>query len=155
MNYHMEKRVTLQRITKENEEQCIRLQPREDQLALVASNADSLIHATKEVTSRPYGIYAGVDMVGFVLFDNEMYTDGYYWILRFMIDRQYQGQGYGKSAIQEIVHMLQERSDCKQIRVSHVPHNIAANTLYKHCGFEETGEREDNGDIILSYRIRE
>jgi diamine N-acetyltransferase len=155
MDHNMENRVTLRPITQENESECIRLQPREDQLKLVASNADSLIHATKEVTSRPYGIYAGNDMVGFILFDNEMYTDGHYWILRFMIDGKHQGQGYGKRAIQEVIHMLQERSDCRQIRVSHVPHNVAANALYKRCGFQETGEFEDNGDIILSYQVRE
>jgi diamine N-acetyltransferase len=94
-------------------------------------------------------------MVGFILFDNEMYTDGHYWILRFMMDGKHQGKGYGKRAIQEVIHMLQERSDCRQIRVSHVPHNVAANALYKRCDFQETGEFEDNGDIILSYRVRE
>ncbi|CAM4350805.1 GNAT family N-acetyltransferase [Paenibacillus xylanexedens] len=146
--------VTLQPITKENELMCIYLKPREDQLDLVASNADSLIHATKEITSKPYGILAEDQMVGFILFDNEIYNDGYYWILRFMIDEKYQGKGYGKLAIQEVIRMLQERSDCQQIRVSHVPHNIAANALYKRCGFQETGEFEDNGDIILSYQVR-
>ncbi|MGO4732434.1 GNAT family N-acetyltransferase [Paenibacillus sp. 2KB_22] len=146
--------VTLQPITKENELECIRLKPREDQLELVASNADSLIHATKEITSKPYGIFAENQMVGFILFDNEIYNDGYYWILRFMVDEKYQGKGYGKLAIQEVIRMLQERSDCQQIRVSHVPHNIAANALYKRCGFQDTGELEDNGDIILSYQVR-
>jgi len=62
MRDNMGKQVTLQPITQENESECIRLQPREDQLTLVASNADSLIHATKEVTSKPHGIYAGNEM---------------------------------------------------------------------------------------------
>ncbi|WKL03423.1 GNAT family N-acetyltransferase [Paenibacillus amylolyticus] len=92
---------------------------------MVASNADSLIHATKEITSKPYGIFAEDQMVGFILFDNEIYNDGYYWILRFMMDEKYQGKGYGKLAIQEVIRMLQDRSDCQQIRVSHVPHNLA------------------------------
>ncbi len=70
--------VTLQPVTKENELECINLKPREDQLDLVASNADSLIHATKEITSKPYGILAEDQMVGFILFDNEIYNDGYY-----------------------------------------------------------------------------
>lgn len=148
------KQVTLQVITKENELECIHLKPREDQLDLVASNADSLIHATKEITSKPYGIFAEEQMVGFILFDHEIYNDGYYWILRFMIDEEHQSKGYGKLAIKEVIRILQDRSDCQQIRVSHVPHNIAANSLYKHCGFQDTGEFEDNGDIILSYQMR-
>lgn len=87
--------VTLRPITTENELECIHLKPREDQLDLVASNADSLIHATKEITSKPYGILAEDQMVGFILFDNEIYNDGYYWILRFMIDEKYQGRVTG------------------------------------------------------------
>ncbi|UPK42752.1 GNAT family N-acetyltransferase [Paenibacillus pabuli] len=148
-----EKQVTLQPITQENELECIQLKPREDQLNLVASNADSLIHATKEITSKPYGIFAEDRMVGFILFDNEIYSDGYYWILRFMIDEKYQGKGYAKLAIKEVINKLKERTDCKQIRVSHVPHNMVANALYKKSGFQETGEFEHNGDIILSYYL--
>ncbi|MCR8645668.1 GNAT family N-acetyltransferase [Paenibacillus sp. N1-5-1-14] len=143
--------VILKLITKERELECINLRPREDQLNLVASNSDSLLHATKEITSKPFGIYAEDSMVGFILFDNEIYPDGYYWILRFMIDEKYQGKGYAKLAIKEVIKKLKNRIDCKQIRVSHVPHNIVANTLYKKSGFQDTGEVEDNGDIILSY----
>ncbi|MGO4790392.1 GNAT family N-acetyltransferase [Paenibacillus sp. 2KB_20] len=143
--------VSLNLITKESELECISLRPREDQLNLVASNSDSLLHAAKEITSKPYGVYVEDIMVGFILFDNEVYTDGYYWILRFMIDERHQGKGYGKLAIREIIRKLENRMDCKQVRVSHGPHNIVANRLYKECGFQDTGETEENGDIILSY----
>lgn len=108
--------VTLKLISKENELECIELRPREDQLTLVASNSDSLLHAVKEVTSKPYGIYANDLMVGFILFDNEIYSDGYYWILRFMIDEKYQGKGYGKYAIKEVIKKLKDRMDCKQLK---------------------------------------
>jgi len=148
-------RITLIPITAANERECIQLSPSADQINLVASNADSLIHATKEVTSKPYGIYTDSAMVGFVLFDQEVYPDGYYWILRFMIDARYQGNGYGTAAIREVIDQLHTRKDCTQIRVSHVPHNTAANLLYKKCGFIETGEFEDNGDIILAYHMKE
>jgi len=141
-------------ITPENERECIQLQPREDQLSLVAPNADSLVHATKELTSKPFGIYVDDTMVGFILFDQEIYHDGYYWILRFMIDGRYQGKGYGQFAILEVINQLRNRSDCTQIRVSHVPHNTTSNRLYKKCGFIETGELEDNGDIILQFDMR-
>lgn len=140
-------------ISTENENECISLKPKEDQMSLVASNADSLIHAKKEITSRPFGIYADDRMVGFLLFDNEVYTDGYYWILRFMIDHKFQGNGYGKSALLQVIDILKRKSDCREIRVSHVPINAQANALYKSCGFEETGEYEDNGDPILHYRM--
>lgn len=70
-----------------------------------------------------------------------------------MIDGKFQGKGYGKLAIKEVIKMLRAREDCKQIRVSHIPHNLTANKLYKDVGFTETGEFEDNGDIILGYSM--
>ncbi|GAB2540929.1 GNAT family N-acetyltransferase [Gracilibacillus alcaliphilus] len=145
--------ISLIPIDKHNKEQCVNLKPRRDQEELVATNSNSLVHATKEPTTVPHGIYANDQMVGFILFDNQMYNDGYYWILRFMIDQRYQGNGYGKSAILEVIKQLEAKSDCKEIRVSHVPHNKAANGLYKSLGFEETGEMED-GETVLSYVIR-
>lgn len=55
--------VTLRLIMKENELECINLKPRDEQMNLVATNSDSLIHAIKETTSKPYGIYAEDQMV--------------------------------------------------------------------------------------------
>lgn len=145
--------IQLHKITPELEDECIQLSVRAGQLNLVASNADSLVHATNEPTSVQYGIFNKGEMIGFILFDNERYTDGYYWILRFMIDGRFQGKGYGRAAIKEVIKMLSSREDCTQIRVSHIPHNLVANKLYKSVGFTETGELEDNGDIILAYRM--
>ncbi|WP_051236948.1 GNAT family N-acetyltransferase [Paenibacillus pinihumi] len=145
--------ISLLPITNENQDECIRLKPKKEQETLVASNADSLIHATNEPTSRPFGIYLDDVMIGFLLFDNEMYKDGYYWILRFMVDERYQGKGYGSAAIREVIRKLESKPDCRQIRVNHIPHNTNANRLYKSLGFEETGEIED-GEIVLSYLVR-
>lgn len=145
--------IQLHKITPELEHECTQLNVSAGQLNLVASNADSLVHATNEPTSVPYGIFNEEEMVGFILFDNEAYTDGYYWILKFMIDARFQGKGYGKAAIKEVIKMLSTREDCTQIRVSHIPINLAANKLYKSVGFTETGELEDNGDIILAFTM--
>lgn len=145
--------IKLHKINPELEQECIQLSVSAGQMNLVASNADSLVHATNEPTSVPYGIFNDEEMVGFILFDNEAYTDGYYWILRFMIDERFQGKGYGKAAIKEVIKMLSTHEDCTQIRVSHIPINLAANKLYKSVGFTETGEFEDNGDIILAYTM--
>lgn len=144
--------VTLKPITKENEQECIALRPKRDQEDLVASNLDSIAHAIKEPTSRPFGIFAEDKMVGFLLFDNEIYKDGYYWILRFMVDQRFQKKGYGSLAIKEVIKILTSKPDCTQIRVNHVPHNVEANRLYKSLGFQETGEIED-GEIVLSYHV--
>lgn len=48
---------------------------------LVVMNLDLFIYVIKEIIFKLYGIYVEDQMVGFILFDNEIYSDGYYWIL--------------------------------------------------------------------------
>jgi diamine N-acetyltransferase len=147
--------IELKPITEENRIQCINLKPRPDQMNFVAPNSDSLEKAEKEPTSRPYGIYAGEEMVGFVLFDEEPYPDdGYYWIVRFMIDERYQRKGYGRAALSAIIHRLKSKQGHTKIRISHVPDNIVVNSLYKQLGFVETGE-VIGGETVLDLIINE
>lgn len=59
---------------------------------------------------EPYAIYAGDDMVGFVLYvrGSEMgipahhshARPGEHFVLRFMIDARYQGQGYDRAGME-------------------------------------------------------
>lgn len=133
--------VILKPITEENQAACLELSVREDQKRFVASNTDSLKKALEEPSSKPHGIYADSVMVGFTLFDLEPYpNDGFYWIVRFMIDERFQGKGYGRAALIEIIHMLKVKQTPVKIRISHVPDNIVVNKLYKEIGFIETGE---------------
>ncbi|MFF2094306.1 GNAT family N-acetyltransferase [Paenibacillus sp. NPDC058174] len=141
--------VALKPITEQNRELCIGLKPREDQMNFVAPNLHSLEKAEAEPSSRPYGIYAGEMMVGFTLFDEEPYPeDGFYWIVRFMIDERYQGRGYGKAALNEIISKIRDGREQASIRISHVPQNVVVNKLYKDLGFIETGEII-GGEIVL------
>ncbi|GIP27154.1 spermidine acetyltransferase [Paenibacillus sp. J23TS9] len=145
--------VYLKLITDDNMEECLQLKPREDQRRLVAPNSDSLEKAKREPSSRPYGIYTGDTMVGFALFDEEVYPeDGYFWICRFMIDERYQGKGYGKAGLAAVLEQQKSHSDCVKIRISHVPDNGVANRLYKGFGFVETGE-VIGGETVLDYII--
>lgn len=141
--------VYLKLITEENRTACINLKPRNDQMNFVAPNINSLEKAEQEPTSKPYGIYVGEEMVGFTLFDEEPYpNDGYYWIVRIMIDERYQKNGYGRAALIEIINRLQQKQNHTKIRISHVPENIVVNKFYKDLGFVETGEII-GGEILL------
>src|SRR5690554_5070180 len=98
--------VFLRPITKESRSECINLKPFKDQERFVAPNINSLKKADEEPTSKPFGIYFKELMVGFALFDQEPYPDdGYYWIVRFMVDGRYQKKGYGRAALKEIINI--------------------------------------------------
>jgi len=141
--------IKLKPITDDNRKECIDLKPHKNQEKFVAPNINSLKKAEEEPTSKPYGIYYSELMVGFALFDEEPYPDdGYFWIVRFMIDERYQKKGYGRAALGEIIRMIRSKQSDGKIRISHVPDNVVVNKLYKEFGFVETGEII-NGEIVL------
>lgn len=141
--------VKLKPITEDNRKDCIELKVHKNQEQFVASNIDSLKKAEEEPSSKPYGIYINEIIVGFTLFDEEPYPDdGYFWIVRFMIDERHQKKGYGRAALGEIIRTIKRKQNDANIRISHVPDNKVVNKLYKEFGFVETGEII-NGEIVL------
>ena len=56
--------------------------------------------------ARPFAIYADKKLVGFCMFSfapKAKDPDDRYWLWRFMIDKRYQGRGYGQAALKEII----------------------------------------------------
>ncbi len=60
-----------------------------------------------------------------------------------MIDRRYQGKGYGKQTIQVAIEQLSENQGLLQFALSTSPSNTIARDLYLSLGFKETSEMED------------
>lgn len=89
----------------------------------------------------PYAIYADQKMVGFVEIALEPGRPEICWVFHFFIDQHFQGQGYGKAAIQALVTMIKEtRPTCTGVSLVVHPENIVAQHLYQSIGFEATGE---------------
>lgn len=89
-------------IDKSNYRECMELQVEESQKYFVADNTRSIVEAAYEDGLYTLGVYDGDTMVGFVLYD---YDDTYpgWSMSRFMIGRQFQGNGYGKRAVREFL----------------------------------------------------
>ena len=66
-----------------------------------------------------------------------------YWLWRFMIDRNYQGKGYGKAALTEIIKYFRENS-ANSITLSTEPENKTGLHIYHQFGFKETGAMNDD-----------
>ena len=79
-----------------------------------------------------------------------MYTlyDDSWWIIRLMIDKNHQRNGYGKDAILKVIEILRNKPGCHRIVTSYEPENLIAEKLYLSLGFEKTGRIEE-GEIIL------
>lgn len=155
--------IELRKITFDNYDECVKLEPFENQKNFVASNICSLAQAYVALTNNegipmPYGIYENDTMVGFIMLsfnepdeDNEENT---YWVWRFMIGKQYQKKGYGKAAMMKALELVRTypHGEASEIFLSYEPENEVAKALYSSLGFAETGKVEE-GELIAKLQL--
>ena len=103
--------IILERISLENWEDAVALAVREDQESYVASNLRSIAESKVRPQCNPMLIKADADAVGFFLWarDGDQQT---YWIYRFMIDQEFQGNGLGRAALEQIIPFLSAIATC-------------------------------------------
>ena len=143
--------VMLRPITGDNLGAVLRLKLHPGQESFVADNAVSIANAYVEPTFVPLGVYAGDELVGFAMYGQHPET-GAWWVIRLMIDREHQGKGYGRAAMEAVIEMMAERVGCEEIVTSFVPANAVAAGLYASLGFRPTGEIED-GEPLVRLRL--
>ena len=131
--------MTLREITRENWLQCVRLKVAPEQEPFVAPNGVSLAQSKYEPEWVPLALYDDDEMVGFVMYGVSP-EEGKHWILRVMVDRRYQGKGYGRAAMRLLLDRLRTIPGCDEVAISYEPENDVARRLYASCGFRETGE---------------
>ena len=148
----MEKKIHLEKILWDYSERITKLKVNKEQRKFVAPNADSLIDAYFAITEDkiqvfPFGIYYGKKAVGFIMiaFDCPWATkyfglpEKFYYIWRFMIDKKYQGQGFGKEALRLAIEFVKTFPAGKSegCWLSYEPENEVARKLYQKMGFVE------------------
>lgn len=65
------------------------------------------------------------------------------WITTVMIDQKYQGKGYGREAIKQLIDLITKRHNYKKIIIGHKPNNYVASKLYESLGFYEIEQKND------------
>jgi diamine N-acetyltransferase len=131
------------------------LQLAPEQMDFVASNEASLREARSDRDARPRAIMAGDRVVGFLMYEAPRDEDEAR-IYRFMIDRAWQGRGYGKAALREVLGEIQGLGHIRHVSICYEPENEAARQLYRAAGFVEEGLDEDGemiADLALPRRI--
>lgn len=132
-------KMTLRAIDTDNWHACVKLAVNDEQKQNVAENAVSLAQAAYEKQWYPHGIYVEDTLVGFLMFGTDQETKRVE-LCRYMIDKQYQGKGYGKAALEKLFDLIKIRYGAISFYTSIVPDNYAAKKLYESAGFRMTGE---------------
>ena len=145
--------VELREITADNWDQCVRLEVAEDQREMVDSNAISIAESRYHPWMLPLALYHGDEMVGFTMFS--IYPDPRmprFWVHRFMIDHRFQGRGYGRAGIREVVRYIAALPDCDKIWIGYDERNDVAGRLYRAVGFVEMGKAPWEGTDLAAVR---
>jgi diamine N-acetyltransferase len=140
-------RLHLKEITAETVRSICDLEVHETQREFVAPNAVSMAQAyfCREAWFR--AIYWGDSPVGFVMIYEDA-TKPEYYLWRFMIDKHYQGKGFGKSAMGLIIDHVRQREGARELVLSCDPGQEGPEKFYRKLGFVPTGEYMGN-EIIM------
>ncbi len=147
--------MNLKKITEDNIWDIVKLSVNDTQKNFVASNTESILEAYVTITNNgvalPFGLYEEDLLVGFVMLGYGTTGDesepsvatGNYCLWRFMIDKNYQGQGLGKKAMEAILAYIKEWpcGEAEYCWLSYEPENLLAKHLYQSFGFCENGEK--------------
>ena len=160
--------IRLEKISAGNIRDLLNLKVSEAQKSFVATNDASIIEACIALTSGghafPFGIYDGDTPVGFCMIgygtdddwkDAPAVAKDSYNLWRFMIDRRYQGKGYGKAAMRLVLDFIATEpcGPAGLCWLSYAPENTGAKSLYAGFGFRETGEW-DGDEVIAVKQLR-
>ncbi len=154
----------LEKVTGKNYPDILKLKVKDEQKNFVAENNISIIEAYTVITGGayafPFGIYDGDTAVGFLMIgygaedsweNPPEIAKNNYNLWRLMIDFNYQGRGYGKTAVELALDFIKTFpcGKAKYCWLSYEPENTAAKNLYHSFGFRETGETDGEEIIAL------
>lgn len=146
----------LRPVTAKNWRELIKLKVSDDQSHFVASNLYSIAEAQFGFEDEghwdlyPFGAYVDDTPVGFVMYAHNLNHSRFQaFIVRLMVDQQFQGKGYGREIMQIVLRRFRENERIKQVGISYEPENEVARKLYANLGFVEPGEMLDGETLAL------
>lgn len=144
-------------IDKSNFLKCISLSVTTPQEEFVASNCYSLAESSYGTGEHyPLAIYDDETMIGFIMYSyfngDKIYPIDSWWLCRFMIDKKYQHQGYGKASLLKLINYMKNKYGISELRTSAESENSVALKLYEEVGFVKTGEIVE-GEVVLLLKL--
>jgi len=143
-------------VTPENWRKINSLEVKEDQKKFVASNVTILARAFafRNDNSKVYVVYSNDNPIGLIMQRDYLKDNNLICILdQFMIDKNYQGLGYGRKAMELWISMIKNEGKYDFIELCYIEGNSAAEEMYKRLGFIRCPEEDDGDELIMVYRL--
>ena len=131
--------VSFKEINVDNFWDVIELKVNDKQRDFVLENSISIAQSKVQPECIPLAIYNDETLVGFLMYCVDR-DDGNYWIYRFMIDKNFQRNGYGKKAMEILLSEIKKDKNHNKIILDVKKESVEAVELYKSFGFIFTGE---------------
>lgn len=127
------------------------------QQKFVSSVVDSLLEAEEEPGGHAlyWAVYADETPVGFVMISDEVDGDEYipHFLWKLLIDKRYQGRGYGTEVLDLIVDYFRGRPGVEVLSTSAGQGEGSPIPFYERYGFERTGDIVFDNEVLLRLRL--
>ncbi|WIV12747.1 GNAT family N-acetyltransferase [Proteiniborus sp. MB09-C3] len=143
-------------VTPDNWRKINSLEVREDQKSFVASNVAILAraYAYRKDNSKVSVIYSNTNPIGLIMQRDFKEEDKHICILdQFMIDKNYQGKGYGKTSMKLWLSMIRREKRYNAIGLCYKENDYIAKKLYESLGFSRKPEEDDEDELIMRYEL--
>lgn len=129
---------------------------KEDQKKFVASNVAILAKAFAYgvYNSKVYALYIEDSPIGLIMQRDFANNDNVICILdQVMIDKDYQGKGYGKTAIKQWISKIEYENRYDLIMLCYDENDFIAEKMYKSLGFVRKPEEDDENELVMVYKL--
>jgi GNAT superfamily N-acetyltransferase len=151
--------VTLLEVTDDNREAILALRVAPAQERFVGTVAAALTVAQEIPEGKPWyrAVYAGDQPVGFVMLSWNVEPEppriiGPWFLWKLLIDERHQRRGYGRKAVGLVADIVRAEG-AAELLTSFAVGDGGPGPFYRSLGFSPTGERDENGEIILALSL--
>ena len=135
-----------------NEAAVRKITVKNEQESFIETVAECLEEAALYSEWHPGAIYHVDEIIGFAMYGSFGINKDT-WIDRIIIDEKFQGMGFGKQAIKQLIEIVSKAYGVNRIYLSIVDENVVARRLYEGLGFEDMDEKDSNGELLFRYTI--
>ncbi|WP_285630496.1 GNAT family N-acetyltransferase [Lentzea sp. NBRC 102530] len=146
--------IRLAEITDADRDAVLAVRVRPEQERFVASVEKSFQDARDNPEAQPWfrAVHDGPVPVGFVMLSWGLVPGpglrGPYFLWRLLIGAEFQGRGYGRAVLDEVVTLLRA-AGATELWTSCVPGDGSPEPFYRRYGFLPTGEVDEDGEVVL------
>ena len=146
-------------VTEEDKAAVLKLERRPGQERYLGSMESHFEDAIEDAIACPryWSVHDRDQLVGFVMISDDIPAEtlaanddivGPYFLWRLLVDRRFQGRGYGAATIDAIVDYLRTKPNAEVLLTSCKPGDGSPQPFYLHYGFTLTGREMWDEDLL-------